>query len=59
MPNYSTKLLGPDHLLNIIIRTNKSMGLGKEGNWIVVFRSKEKEGSDEETDHYFKFMRIQ
>jgi len=59
VPNYTSKLLGADHLLNIVIRTNKSMGLGKEGNWIVVFRANEIEDDDqEEKDHYFKFVKV-
>ena len=56
VPNYSSKLLGPDHLIKIIMRTNKSMGLGKEGNLVVVFRVVN-EGTDKE-QHYFKFIRI-
>jgi hypothetical protein len=61
VPNYTSKLLGADHLLNIVIRTNKSMGLGVEGHWVIIFRAKEandtKEGEDE-TDHYFKFVKV-
>jgi len=56
VPNYSSKLLGPDHLIKIIMRTNKSMGLGAPGNLVIIFRS-ENEGTKDEK-HYFKFDRI-
>jgi hypothetical protein len=58
VPNYTSKLLGADHLLNIVMRTNKSMGLGVEGHWVIIFRAKEAKEGEEETDHYFKFVKI-
>lgn len=57
VPNYSSKLLGPEHLIQIVMRTNRSMGLGKPGNWVIIFRTKEAENEEEE-EHYFKFVKI-
>ena len=59
VPNYTSKLLGAEHLLKIVIRTNKSMGVGKEGNWIVILRAKEAKDDEEETENYFKFVKVQ
>lgn len=56
VPNYTSKLLGPDHLIQIIMRTNRSMGLGKPGNLVITLRA-EHEGTEEERT-YFKFDRI-
>ena len=39
VPNYTSKLLGADHLLKIVMRTNKSMGLGTEGHYILIFKT--------------------
>lgn len=58
VPNYTSKLLGPEYLLKIVMRTNSSMGLGKSGNWVIVFRTKDPKEGDEETDHYFKFEKL-
>jgi len=58
VPNYTSKLLGADHLLKIVMRTNKSMGLGKAGNWIVMFRTKDVKEGEKETENYFKFIKI-
>lgn len=56
VPNYTSKLLGPDHLIQIIMRTNRSLGLGTAGNLVITFRS-ENEGTEDEKP-YFKFERI-
>jgi len=58
VPNYTSKLLGPDHLLQIVIRTNRSMGIGKPGNWIIVFRTKDPKENEDEVEHYFTFEKI-
>ena len=51
VPNYTSKLLGPDHLIQIILRTNRSMGLGTPGHWVIIFRAEGTKES-EESDHY-------
>lgn len=56
VPNYTSKLLGPDHLIQIVMRTTKSVGMGTPGNLVITFRS-EHEGEENER-HYFKFERI-
>ena len=58
VPNYSSKLLGPDHLIKIIVRTNRSMGLGTPGHWVVIFRASDAKDKEDEDDHYFKFEKI-
>ena len=56
VPNYTSKLLGPDHLIQIIMRSNKSLGLGTPGNFVIIFRS-ENEGTPDERP-YFKFEKV-
>lgn len=58
VPNYTSKLLGPDHLIQIIMRTNRSMGLGVPGHWVIVIRTKDAKEGAEETENYFKIERI-
>ena len=58
VPNYTSKLLGPDHLIQIVMRTNRSMGLGVSGHWVIIFRTSEAKGKDDEAENYFKFEKI-
>lgn len=58
VPNYTSKLLGPDHLIKIVMRTNKSMGMGTPGHWVIIFRAKDPKEGDDESEHYFKFEKI-
>lgn len=58
IPNYTSKLLGPDHLLKIVMRTNTSMGIGTPGNWVIVFRTKDVKDGEDESEHYFKFEKL-
>lgn len=58
VPNYTSKLLGPDHLIKIVMRTNKSMGMGTPGHWVIIFRAKDAKEGEDESEHYFKFEKI-
>lgn len=56
VPNYTSKLLGPDHLVQIIMRTNRSLGLGTAGNLVITLRTDNEGTADEKA--YFKFERV-
>jgi pyruvate kinase len=57
VPDFNSKILGPDHLIKILLKTSTEIVRCVPGHLMIVVRS-EKEGTREER-HYFTFHRIE
>jgi pyruvate kinase len=55
VPRFDSKILGPDHLIKILLKTYKDVLNCEIGNYIIVVRS-ENEGTEHES-HNFTFIR--